>query len=143
MCPTSGWSPAGVAEPRSSTNWPWPGRIFAIQARSQVHSPAGLDIGAHTAPEVALSILAEIVATRPPSAVSPAAHDENAGRPAAQQQEQQTATDPVCGMTVAAIESSLQLDHDGTRYYFCGPGCLAAFSAERADRSDPASHLTT
>jgi YHS domain-containing protein len=40
-----------------------------------------------------------------------------------------TAIDPICGMTVAAVETSLHLDHDGTRYYFCGPGCLRAFSA--------------
>jgi xanthine dehydrogenase accessory factor len=120
---------------------------LAIQARSQVHTPAGLDIGAHTAPEVALSILAEIISTRPASKPGMServdeqhpgsVEDERVAAPAL------TAIDPVCGMTVAAIESSLQLDHDGTRYYFCGPGCLAAFSAERADRSDPASHLTT
>ena len=40
-----------------------------------------------------------------------------------------TAIDPVCGMTVAAVESSLHLDNEGQHYYFCGPGCLRAFSA--------------
>jgi xanthine dehydrogenase accessory factor len=40
-------------------------------ARSRVRSPAGLDIGARTAPEIALSILAEIVASRPRSAPPP------------------------------------------------------------------------
>ena len=44
-------------------------------------------------------------------------------------QQPNTAIDPICGMTVAAVETSLHLDHDGTRYYFCGPGCLRAFSA--------------
>ena len=33
----------------------------------------------------------------------------------------------------AAVESSLQLNEDSIRYYFCGPGCLAAFAADHAD----------
>src|SRR5262249_13093873 len=34
------------------------------EQRARVHTPAGLDIGARTPPEVALSVLAELVATR-------------------------------------------------------------------------------
>ena len=33
-------------------------------------------------------------------------------------------------MTVAAVDSSLHLDHAGRRYHFCGTGCLRAFAAE-------------
>jgi xanthine dehydrogenase accessory factor len=33
-------------------------------------------------------------------------------------------------MTVAAVDSSLHLVHDGTRFYFCGSGCLRAFAAD-------------
>ena len=41
-------------------------------------------------------------------------------------------TDPVCGMSVATVETSLHLDHEGTRYWFCGSGCLRAFAADPA-----------
>lgn len=107
-------------------------------AAGRVHSPAGLDIGARTAAEIALSIIAEVVSARLHSAApqdagsSPAVGSGNAakagGEPAGGSGSI-TATDPVCGMTVAAVESSLHLDHDGNRFYFCGPGCLRAFSA--------------
>ena len=91
---------------------------------SRVRSPAGLDIGARGAPEIALSILAEIIASRPresrPTVVAPAASPV-------------TAVDPVCGMSVAVAPASLRLTHADQTWYFCGPGCRAAF-ADDPDR---------
>jgi YHS domain-containing protein len=46
-----------------------------------------------------------------------------AGRPT-------TAIDPVCGMSVAMVETSLHLDHDGDPVWFCGSGCKRAFAAD-------------
>ena len=97
--------------------------------KARVVTPAGLDIGAQTPPEIAMSILADIVARRP----RPSGRSVGTDAPASGLA---TGLDPVCGMTVAAIESSLHLDHDGARYWFCGSGCLRAYA------NDPTSYQT-
>jgi xanthine dehydrogenase accessory factor len=87
---------------------------------SGIHAPAGLDIGARTSNEIALSIMSEIVSLRP----------RPSGRPVVETSTTSSeASDPVCGMSVAMVDSSLHLDHDGERFWFCGSGCLRAFAS--------------
>jgi xanthine dehydrogenase accessory factor len=116
--------------------------------RDQLHTPAGLEIGADTPEEIALSILAEVVALRPGDAAArrllpgaPRLADtdpESAGAEAQPRAEPppaapiEVAIDPVCGMEVALSPASIQLERGGERYYFCSEGCRDSFAAEGA-----------
>jgi Cu+-exporting ATPase len=44
----------------------------------------------------------------------------------------ETAVDPVCKMKVDPEETAAKAEHQGQIYYFCAPGCKAAFEREPA-----------
>jgi xanthine dehydrogenase accessory factor len=86
---------------------------------ARLKAPAGLDIGAATGAEIALSILGEIVQLR-------------RTRPRPAPPVPLTATDPVCGMQVDTTAARWTLTHAGETIYFCAPGCRRAYAAEHA-----------
>ena len=100
-----------------------------------VRVPAGLDLGARTAPEVALSILAEIVQSRPEQALPAGGGDHDKATPADAPPRTEAALDPVCHMEVEIATAKHSAVVDGTLYYFCCAHCRTSFV------KDPARYL--
>jgi xanthine dehydrogenase accessory factor len=88
----------------------------APELLERIDVPAGLDIGASTPPEIALSIMAAVIEVR--------------RRAAAREPRQVTAVDPVCGMTVAPVAGTPSTQHEGETVWFCCEGCKATFEAQ-------------
>jgi xanthine dehydrogenase accessory factor len=101
----------------------------------QVRVPAGLDLGRTTHQEIAVAILAELVQLRASGTIASAPPGATRRGSPGQRPAPAQATDPVCGMTVAADESGRPLEFDGAAYYFCCAACRRAFE------SDPAAHV--
>lgn len=95
--------------------------IEALHARgvgeeqlARVCSPAGLALGPGSQEEIAVAILAELVACLHRTIVVAGSE----------------AVDPVCGMTVSVTGADDSALCQGVRYWFCGPGCRARFEAD-------------
>jgi xanthine dehydrogenase accessory factor len=91
---------------------------YSEESIARLKAPAGLDIGAATPAEIALSILAEIVQRRRANRVTTPSLPPRA-----------TAIDPICGMQVDIATAKWTAEKDGQTYYFCAPGCRKAFLA--------------
>jgi len=103
-------------------------RGVSRETLARIAAPAGLDIGARSPEEIAVSIMAQIVERRR----RPAADAPEIPAPA---QAPREAIDPVCGMSVTVAGARHTAEVNGVKYYFCCAGCRTKFLAE------PARHL--
>jgi xanthine dehydrogenase accessory factor len=92
--------------------------------RERVHTPAGIEIGALTPAEIALSTLAEIVRAIRVDGLTAKAVDAPA--------QPLQAIDPVCGMSVVVGPDTPHLAVDGVDHWFCNPGCRDRFAEQPA-----------
>ena len=113
-----------VASPRRGSSV-LAGMGLSDEQRARVRTPMGLDIGARTAEEIALSILAEIVRAVRRDGLRAAPGSDAAAVAAAVQ-----VIDPVCGMTVViGPETPRHSDAEG-EHWFCATGCRDRWAAE-------------
>ncbi len=99
---------------------------------TRVRSPAGLDLGPGSQEEIAVAILAELVSwahRRASAGWLSAGVSASPGSVPAPVSPSSEAVDPVCGMTVAAVDPRQAVVHEGVRYWFCGPACRASFES--------------
>jgi xanthine dehydrogenase accessory factor len=117
----------------------------AQELLDRVDTPAGIDIGAKTPGEIALSILARVVQARraprdaghahgpvAPSALQVIAPGNAEIAPPAQSSSVKSAIDPICGMEIVVLPDTPSAERDGETYYFCCDGCQRTFVTQRA-----------
>lgn len=85
----------------------------------RVKCPAGLELGAETMEEIALSVIAEIIQLRRTSTEQPVTSRQ---LPLAAE-----AIDPICGMTVATANAKYTSEFEGRTIYFCCLRCKETF----------------
>lgn len=102
-------------------------RGVSAERLGRLRAPAGLDIGAVSPQEIAVSILAEIIqVSRREKRETESAHDAPADLGQAE------ARDPVCGMSVQVASAAHRSEIVGRRFYFCCAHCKQVFDQDPA-----------
>jgi len=110
-----------ASEKRASSVLAWlRERGVGAGALARVHAPAGVDLGSTTHEEMAVSIMAELVAFKA----------AGAGAQVVQVVIPPQAVDPVCGMLVDVARAGFVSHHAGEDVYFCAAGCRRAFESD-------------
>lgn len=91
---------------------------------AQLRRPKGTDGQAVLPPEIAFSVMAELLEVR--RHTSGVAHEEPVVPRA-------TAIDPICGMEVDVATARYMSERGGQTFYFCGKGCQRAFETPAAE----------
>jgi xanthine dehydrogenase accessory factor len=94
---------------------------------ARLKAPAGLDIGARSQEEIALSIMAEITQHGALGVWGEAPSSAGDGEELGTISEE--AIDPICGMTVTIAGARHASEYGGRWWYFCCGGCKAQFEA--------------
>lgn len=98
-------------------------RGVAADRLGRLKAPAGLDLGAVTPVEIAISILAEIVQHHRSDKTVEAEAPSDTGTPT-------EAIDPICGMSVEIASARYRSDVAGRTTYFCCLHCKETFDGD-------------
>ena len=117
-----------ASEKRASSVIEWlRDRGVDAESLTRVHAPAGIDLGSTSHEEIAVSVMAELVAFK----------SAGAGAQVVAVELPPHAVDPVCGMSVDTSAARFVSDHVGAMVYFCAAGCQRAFESDPAAYGAP------
>ena len=94
----------------------------AEESLARVYAPAGIDLGPTSHEEIAVSVLAELVAFRA----------SEVGEKKVEVALPDQAVDPICGMLVDVETAGFVSEYGGEQVYFCAAGCRRAFESNPA-----------
>lgn len=121
LATTAGYVGLVASEKRSSSVREWlRDEGVTDEQLTRLRAPAGLNLGSTEHEEIAVAILAELVALKA----------SGAGAQVVETQAPETAIDPICDMTVDVATAAFMTEWKGTTYYFCAAGCQKTFERD-------------